>query len=218
MFRRFTPLAPALALAPLLLLGACGTYNGGVDSVYQPVVQRNDYVLDVQSDGGDLAPGEAARLSGWFKGMGLRYGDRVAVDDRAGAIARATIANAVSEYGLLLSDEAPATLGEVAPGSVRVIVTRMSASVPGCPDYSRVYQPDLSSSTTSNFGCATNGNLAAMVANPGDLVRGVPGAPTIDPISNGKAVGAFRGARPTGGGGTTLSGGGGTTGGGGGGQ
>ena len=42
---RFTP----LLLAPALMLSACGTYNGGVESVYQPIVERNDYALDVNS-------------------------------------------------------------------------------------------------------------------------------------------------------------------------
>ena len=202
MFPRFTP----LLLAPALLLGACGgTYNGGVDSVYQPVVERNDYVLDLQTAGYGLAPGEAQRLAGWMDSMGLRYGDRVAIDDGAGgATARKEIAAQAEHYGLLLADRAPVTVGQIAPGTVRVVVTRMRASVPGCPDYSRTYQPDYAASTTSNYGCATNSNLAAMVADPADLVRGAPGSQTTDPNTAGKAVNALRTAPPSGGGGTTL--------------
>ena len=62
MFPRFTPL---LAI-PALLLSACGTYNGGVESAYQPVVQRQDYVFDVQTAGYGLAQGEPQRLEGWL--------------------------------------------------------------------------------------------------------------------------------------------------------
>ena len=194
-----------LLLAPALLLSACGTYNGGVESVYQPVVTRSDYVLDVQTAGYGLAQGEAERLAGWMAAMNLRYGDRVAVDDGAGGgTARAEVATLAQSYGLFLSDRAPVTVGQIAPGTARVIITRMTASVPGCPDFSRQYQPDFSASTSSNFGCATNANLAAMVADPGDLVRGAPGSPTADPATANKAINALRGARPTGGGGTTL--------------
>lgn len=198
---RFSP----LLLAPALLLSACGTYNGGVDSVYQPVVARNDYVLDLATAGYALAPGEPQRLAGWMQSLRLGYGDRVSVDDGGdGSTARAQVAAEAGRYGVLLSDKAPTTVGQIAPGTVRVIVTRMTASVPGCPDYSRVYQPDFSSSTSSNYGCATNGNLAAMVADPADLVRGAPGSPTSDATTGTKAVKALREAVPSGAGGSTL--------------
>jgi pilus assembly protein CpaD len=205
MLSRFTP----LLLAPALLLSACGTYNGGLESVYQPVVERNDYVFDVQTAGYGLAPGEGQRLAGWLASMGLRYGDRVAIDDGGnGTTGRAEIAALASNYGMMLSDQVPVTVGQLAPGTIRVVVTRMSASVPNCPDYSRVYTPDWSQSTSSNYGCATNSNLAAMVADPADLVRGASGSPITDPVSGGKAINAFRGAKPTGSGGTDVKSGG----------
>lgn len=203
MLSRFTP----LLLAPALLLSACGTYNGGVDSVYQPVVERHDYVFDVQTAGYSLAPGEGQRLSGWLQSMDLRYGDRIAIDDGGngnGNGARDEIAAQANQYGLLLSDQAPVTVGQIAPSTVRVVVTRMTASVPNCPDYSRVYAPDYSASTSSNYGCATNSNLAAMIADPADLVRGASGSPVSDPMTGGKAINAFRGAKPSGSGGTEV--------------
>ncbi len=205
MLSRFTP----LLLAPALLLSACGTYNGGVESVYQPVVQRNDYVFDVQTAGYGLAPGEGERLGGWLASMGLRYGDKIAVDDGgAGAEGRAEIADQANRYGIILSHQAPVTVGQIAPGTVRVVVTRMSASVPNCPDYSRVNTPDWSQSTSSNYGCASNSNLAAMIADPADLVRGASGSSLTDPTTGAKAISALRGAKPSGGGGTQVKSGG----------
>lgn len=197
---RYTP----LLLTPLLLLGACGTYNGGVDSVYQPVVQRSDVLLDLQLAGDSLAAGESERLAGWLAAMGLRYGDRVAMDGEMAEGARAAIGAEAGRYGLMLASQAPVTPGQIAPGTVRVIVTRMTARVPNCPDFSRQYQPDFSASTTSNFGCATNSNLAAMVADPADLVRGATGSPTADPATGAKAINALRSAKPTGAGGGKL--------------
>ncbi|MET0307250.1 MAG: CpaD family pilus assembly lipoprotein [Sphingomonas sp.] len=198
---RFSP----LLLAPALLLSACGSYNGGVESANQPVVQRNDYVLDLATSGSALAPGEAQRLAGWLQSMRLSYGDHVAIDDQGdGSTGRAEVAALTGGYGILLSDKAPSTVGQIAPGTVRVVVTRMTASVPKCPDFSRNYQPDFSSSTGSNYGCAVNGNLAAMVADPADLVRGEPGSPTSDAQTGIKAVRALRAAAPSGAGGTAL--------------
>lgn len=195
-----------LLVAPALLLGGCGTYNGGMESVYQPVVQRTDYVLDLQSAGYALAPGESHRLAGWFDSLGLRYGDRIAIDDGGdGSAGRSEVKAIADRYGLMVADRAPITSGQVAPGTVRVVLTRTSASVPNCPDFSGAGSPgDYRASTSSNYGCATNRNLAAMVADPTDLVRGEPGSGTTDTMSSDKAVGALRRAAPTGGGGTTV--------------
>jgi len=198
MLSRFTP----LLFVPLVLLSACGTNNHGLDSVYQPVVERNDYVFDVQTAGNGLAAGEGQRLAGWLGSMGLRYGDRIAVDDASQNDAvRNEIAAHADRYGLLVSDQAPVTVGEIRPGTARVVVTRTTASVPNCPDHSRDFQPDYAASTSANFGCATNSNLAAMIADPVDLVRGAPGSPLSDSATSAKAVNAYRRATPSGAGG-----------------
>jgi len=196
MFKRIA--LPAL-LAPALLLGGCGTYNGGVSSVYQPVVQRTDYVFDLNTSGYGLAPGESQRLGGWLASMRLGYGDKIAIDDGGdGSIGREQVAAEAGRYGLLLTDKAPVTVGKIGPGTVRIVVTRTTANVPNCPDYSRQYQPDYTASTTSNFGCSTNSNLAAMIADPNDLVRGEPGSGLSDPASASRAVKVYRDATPTG--------------------
>lgn len=201
MYARFTP----LLLAPALLLSACGSGNAGLESVHQPVVERDDYVLDLQASGDQLAAGETQRLQGWLGSMELRYGDRLAVDDGAsGLIGRADVAELAGRYGLMLSDQAPVTVGQIAPGTVRVVLTRMTASVPDCPNHSGLGMPDFSQTTNPNFGCASNSNLAAMVADPADLVRGAAGAPTSDPNTATKSIRALRAAPPTGSGGTAV--------------
>ncbi len=193
----------ALAAAPLLLAG-CGTANQGLESVHQPVVERSDLAFDVATSGYGLAPGEAQRLAGWMASLRLGYGDRVAVDDPAsgnGGGVREAVAAEAARYGMLVSDEVPITAGEIAPGSARIIISRMTASVPGCPDHSRVAGIDFEGHSSSNFGCANNTNLAAMVARPEDLVRGMPGSDVTDPMVSDKAIRVFRGATPTGSGG-----------------
>jgi pilus assembly protein CpaD len=189
-------------LVPTLLLGGCGgTRNRGLESVHQPVVARQDYVFDVQTGGAGLASGEQRRLDGWLRSLRLGYGDKVAVDDPAGVPgARDEVAQAVAAYGLLVGDERPVTAAPVQPGTVRVVVSRMKASVPGCPDWSRnaSFEPD--NHTSSNFGCSINSNLAAMIADPEDLVHG-RGETETDPIRSAKAIDAFRRAAPSGQGG-----------------
>lgn len=182
-----------LALVPALLLGGCaGTAQQGVESLHQPVVSRTDYAIDLASDGSGLAPGEAQRLSGWMAGLQLGFGDRVSVDDPGRTGSSADVQRQAAYYGLLLDSVAPPTPGAVPPGAVRVVVTRMVATVPDCPDYSMETVPSYTQATSSNYGCSINSNLAAMIANPEDLVRGQPGGPTIDPSLSAKAIRTYR--------------------------
>jgi pilus assembly protein CpaD len=195
------------SLASALLIGGCmGTQNRGLESVHQPVVSRSDYVLDLATTGFGLGSGETQRLRGWLASMRLGYGDRVSVDDPAGngAGVRDEVADVVAGYGLLLGEDAPVTGAPVAPGTVRVVVSRMHATVPGCPDWSRNESVEYDQNTSSNHGCAVNSNLAAMVANPGDLVRGQGNSEGTDPAVSYRAIDAYRKATPTGGGGTTM--------------
>jgi pilus assembly protein CpaD len=50
----------------------------------------------------------------------------------------------------------------------------------------------------SNYGCAVNANLAAMVANPEDLVHGREAAGLTDAVTGVKAVEFYRNTAPTG--------------------
>jgi len=194
------------ALPALLIGGYTGTPNRGLESVHQPVVSRTVYVFDVGTGpGGGLSPGEAERLSGWMGSLRVGYGDRIAIDDPSREQrTRSDVAAAAARHGLLVSDDAPVTAAPIAPGTVRVVVSRARATVPGCPDHSRMYQPDFAAHTSSNQGCAVNSNLAVMVANPMDLVRGEQGSGVSDPAVSTRAIDRFRKAEPTGSGGTAV--------------
>lgn len=173
-----------------LAVSACGgTPNAGLESVHQPVVQRTNYVYDVPAgyDGVDVA--SQRRLVDWFDALKVGYGDTITVDDPSGAgRARQDVAGVAARYGLLVGDNAPLTEGAVAPGSVRVVVSRTIAHVPGCPDWSRASQPEFGANSMSNYGCATNASLAAMVARPEDLVQGQVARPGGDPVTSGNAI------------------------------
>ncbi|HEU5285352.1 MAG TPA: CpaD family pilus assembly protein, partial [Sphingomicrobium sp.] len=168
----------------------------GVAAVNVPVVTRSDFVFDAAAPDGSLAPGEAARLNAWFSGLDLGYGDAIYVDGPYAA--RSDVAQVAGYYGLMVAPSAPVTAGAVAPGTARVIVSRNRASVPYCPNWSVPAQPNHQNRTMSNFGCAVNSNLAAMVANPEDLVHGREGTGVGDSLTSSKAIGAYRKAEPTG--------------------
>ena len=75
---------------------------------------------------------------------------------------------------------------------------RAKATVPGCPDWSRPSEPNFNSHNASNYGCAINGNLAAMVADPQDLILGRGGDRASDASTSGKAIKTYRDRKPTG--------------------
>lgn len=192
--------AMGLALAGCMGGGGGAEANRSLDSVHQPVVSINNYVYDATAASGNLTPTELRRVSDWLDAMHVRYGDRVAIDDASGLVPRAArdaIAMLIAQRGMLLSDYAPITAGEIAPGQVRVVLTRSTARVDGCPNWDTRSAIGSSNTTTSNYGCATNANLAAMVADATDLVRGANRA-SNDPLTASKAIEAYRTAPPTG--------------------
>jgi pilus assembly protein CpaD len=175
--------------------------NYSVYSVHQPVVEHTNYVFDLRVDGDRVSEPELNRLAAWFHSIDARYGDRIAIDEPRGygsAGARADVGRVAADFGLLLADNAaPVTEGEIAPGTIRVVASRASAHVENCPSYTN---PGIDSParTDSNYGCATNANLAAMIANPDDLVHGQEASGRDSSIVAGRAVRTYRERVPTG--------------------
>ena len=164
----------------------------GVASVNVPVVTTTNYVIDVAAPGGSLAPREAERLDAWFAALGLNYGDSIYVDGSYSPAAQQQIADVAGQYGMLLERGAPVTVGAVGPDSVRVVVARRRAEVPGCPNWSTPAQPNWANRSMSNFGCGVNANLAMQVANPQDLIHGREGPSAIDASTGAKAILLYR--------------------------
>jgi len=192
----------AIAAAAIATLSGCGNMasNRSLESLHQPVVSRSNYTLDLNAEGGALPAQEQRRLAEWFQAMDLGYGDRVSLDDPGGrnVVVKSAIEAAASRHGLLVGDVAPVTSGAIAPGTVRVVVTRSTAQVPGCPDWSTKLEMNYLNATSGNYGCSVNGNMAAMVANKEDLVRGEPGTSTVATQKSDSAIKQYREAVPSG--------------------
>jgi len=196
------PATAAIALALGLTVAGCAgqpNENRSLYSTKQPVVERTNFVLDVNSGSGGLSVPEQARLDDWFETLDLGYGDRIAIDDPIGSPAtKDAVAEIAGRYGLLVADGAPVTQGQLRPGTTRVIVTRSSAYVPGCPDWAGRGNYNYSNATNDGYGCAINGNLAAMVANPEDLIHGQEGTGETVIMTSVKAIESYREKAPTG--------------------
>ena len=199
----------ALAVTLGLTLSACGGVptNRMLESVHQPVIQRNSYVFDVSTlpDGG-LSISEQRRLTGWFEAMDVRYGDKISIDDPASSAAtRQAVDGIAARFGMLVGNTAPVTAGAISAGSARIVINRTVAQVPGCPDWSSGSDFNPHNATSSGYGCAVNTNMAAMVADKEHLVRGASGNGSTVVMSSTKAIDSFREAKPTGEGGLKQS-------------
>jgi pilus assembly protein CpaD len=190
--------------------GACGHTkqdqpSRGVIPVNVPVVSRSDFAFDVAAPGGQLPSSEAGRLDAWFRGLQLGYGDNIYVDGPMAASVRADVGRVAGQYGMLVAVAgAPVTVGAIPDGAVRVVVSRTRASVPNCPNWSEPSNPNFQNRSMSNFGCGVNGNLAAMIANPEDLVHGREPTGITDPASASRAIEMYRTKPPTGTGGLPV--------------
>lgn len=195
-------IAGALALSIALSTAACSGPawdNSSLYSVRQPVVARTTYTLDVASGYEGLSVPEQQRVSGWFESMGLRYGDRVSIEDPvASGATKAAIAGLAARHGILLAEGAPVTEGFVQPGMARVVITRSTASVPNCPNWERKTDSNYANATSPGYGCSINGNMAAMIANPEDLIAGQKGTGETVIMSSTKAIETYREKAPTG--------------------
>lgn len=197
--------------AACLPLAACGPTSTttladrGVESVHQPVVSHESYAYDIRTDDGlRLSGAERTRLAGWLDSLGVGYGDSLTLATNGAGIPESLardIGALLAPHGLaVLEDDSPAA-GAPPEGVVRLILRRATASVPGCPDWKTKQESDMVGGTSSNFGCGVNGNLAAMVADPDDLLRGRTSDSPLRTVPSTKAIKTYIEQAPTGAGG-----------------
>lgn len=200
--RNVLALSLVTALAVPMSAAAKAPTNRGMQSVHQPVVSYMTFVYDVQESGeGKLSQAEHSRLSGWLDSIAVGYGDHLALATDGVYIApalRESIADILGHRGMLVEEDASAAAGRAPNGYVRLILRRATASVPGCPDWSSKAESNMSDGVSTNFGCGVNSNLAAMIANPEDLVRGQTANSDLRTATSNLAIKTYREKIPTG--------------------
>lgn len=202
MTKRFHKImAPVLVCSLGMVLAGCSrdlVDNRSLYSVKQPVIERQSFTLDLAASADGLPIAEQKRLADWFASLSVGFGDRIAVDDAADSAAiRDHVSMIAGRHGLLVQDGAPITQGFIAPGNIRVIITRSHAHVPGCPDWSNQFRTTLANSQSPGFGCATNSNMAAMIADPEHLLEGAKGSGETMAMTSTRAIEAYRKLPPS---------------------
>ena len=123
--------------------------------------------------------GQVEAFNGLLGAGDVGRGDRVVIERGAGLLAdtRARLlAGALTREGL---NPVVTAAADVADSELRLVVEHAEAAVRGCPDWSRPPGDHADNALPRDFGCASAVDLAAMVADPRDLVEGRPLAPVV---------------------------------------
>jgi pilus assembly protein CpaD len=177
---RVAGLAAALAgcaSAPIQHLDAARTTEAP-NAIEVSVTHRT---LAVHFEPGEMAPRpkDVAALNVLLATGDIAPGDEVRIERAPGVVAdgRArALASALARQGLKPTMVAP---GGAPDGELRLVVEHATATVPRCPNWTKPPGNDFDNTMHSDFGCATAVDLAAMVADPRDLIEGRPLAPVV---------------------------------------
>jgi len=176
----------ASALATVVFAGSCSVTNDGA-MVSQDGARNNPILVEpsyrdlkVQFIGGaeGLSVDDAARFDAFVANYRVRGNGSLGISVPNGPASRAAItflseraaATGISRDKILVSTR------EVANGDTRVDVSYIAytAQAPTCGDWSENLAFSGDNLTPKNFGCSVQHNIAAMVADPRDLLG--PGA------------------------------------------
>ena len=134
---------------------------------------------------------ETASLNAFLATSGAAPGDTILIERTPPSTLKgntlevrreATLVAALTRQGLRPSVSYTPTL---VPGDMSLTLERYVASTPNCPNWSKKPGNDFDNTLHSDFGCATAVNLAAMIADPHDLVVGRTMGPLVgDPGSS----------------------------------
>ena len=183
------------SLAALLIMGGCAhhpqqTVRKLVPKQINVVFAASPWLVHFAPGATALDPRESLALAGFvaqIKNHGppdnLAYAFPGSSDnDALTPLRQASIGAALQSMGLTsqlqIAPIGPAPLTRpngMIPANVQTVeIGRSTAIVPGCPDWSKPEAAGENNTEPSNFGCSTMADLAAMVANPVDLLHGAP--------------------------------------------
>lgn len=177
-----------LTLVMCLTLGACGGFNGREDAL-STVQARHPISVDPQivslqidapRDKVALSVGDKAALSAFSQSYRARGHGLLTISAPSGSPNERTAVALVAQTRALLHESGlpnaqvgyAAYRASSANDAAPLVLTyrRFVASASLCGNWSQNYGYNPDNAHTPNFGCATQNNLAALVADPADLV------------------------------------------------
>lgn len=205
----------AILLAATLLPGCAAMKRdhvvvGSVPQDYRtnhPItISEREATLDLAAESGELTKGEVDTLEGFLghydgsSGSIVRImvpegsANQAAAQRKASALAAALVKLGVSRGAVMTVPYGVVDAGAVAP--VRVAYTSLKAGTDACGRWPEDLGDTTENRNYANFGCASQQNLAAQVANPTDLLHPRKQTP-IDASRRGTAIAGWQGGEST---------------------
>jgi len=168
-------------LAAVLIAGSCSSPSGGEKMTFDdPVanhpilVQPSSQSLQVNVSSAGVAPADMAHLNAFVSDYQAHGNGKIVISAPAGALANveaAQIADRINAMGVS-RDQILVANRDAAPGDSQVELDYVSyqANTAPCGDWSEDLAYTMDNKTASNLGCAVQHNIAAMVADPRDLM------------------------------------------------
>ena len=172
-----------LCLGVVMMAGSCTAHapdatHLSLDGAYNhPITVEPNYqslkLYYSPADAG-IQPADQARFAGFIANYEAHGNGAIAVNAPAGVNSQAMIgffAQRINDMGVP-KDRILVATHDAVQGDMRVEVNYVSyqARTDKCGDWSENLASTLDNSTPKNFGCAVQQNIAAMVADPRDLL------------------------------------------------
>ena len=172
------------ALCAILMAGSCAAPMNGPDSLMEdpavnhPITVQPSYeslkVSFSASDSG-LLPEDSARFSRFVENYRDHGNGAISISAPAGSDTNAAVsyfADRIVEMGIN-RDHILVTTHDVRDGDTRIELDYVAfqAATEPCGDWSHNLGDTASNTSNPNFGCAVQQNIAAMVADPRDLIE-----------------------------------------------
>jgi len=152
------PAAPAVEVAPKLTRVDLAAF---------------DHDIHFARHAKSLTSAQASGLAKFMTRNSIHEGDAVTVVDagNASTLTTARQSAVLAELRAFHIQAASAADPALSADTIRVHADRTVVTAPACPDWSKPEADEPNNLPSSNYGCATETNLAAMIANPADLVK-----------------------------------------------
>jgi pilus assembly protein CpaD len=170
------------SVAAVLLAGSCtGPMNeltlsndGAVNHPITVAPHYNTIKLPFSAANAGLLPDEEARFEDFVAGYLAHASGSISISPPAGADAPAAIryfAERLAALGVSRSRIMVGTHQAGGDGQVEIGYVGYVAEVDPCGDWSKDLDQTAANQSAPNFGCATQHNIAAQVADPRDLIQ-----------------------------------------------
>jgi pilus assembly protein CpaD len=170
-----------LCLAAVLTAGSCSSPSGDEKTIFDDpsanhaiLVQPSSQSLKVNVSPAGIAPADTAHFDAFVNGYQAHGNGKIVISAPAGPLANVEvtwIADRINAMGVS-RDQILVASRDAAPGDGQVELNYVSyqANTAPCGDWSEDLAYTIDNKTASNLGCAVQHNIAAMVADPRDLM------------------------------------------------